>query len=132
MHLMRAMGTTWSWLDVSIGQNSGVGFIQRRGLLKPVGYNPYTCPVPAVSVSVPGYRRVNGYTGTGLRRADQFFLEKTRCTHTRLHPRARTCTHVPAPSYPRTRTRVPVARFLNRYNGLLKRYNSSVNRYNVS
>jgi hypothetical protein len=32
-----------------------------------------------VLVSVLGYRRVNGYTGTGLRRVSHVFLEKTRC-----------------------------------------------------
>jgi hypothetical protein len=46
------------------------------GLLKPAGYNPY--PVPAVPVSVSGYRRVNKY---GFEKGwSHFFLEKTRCT----------------------------------------------------
>jgi hypothetical protein len=85
-----------------------------RGLLKPAGYNPY--PVP---ISVPGYRRVNRYTGTGLKRAAQFFLEKIRCTRTRL-PAA----HVPAPVYPPPVARAPYPR-TRRYNGLLKRYKVS-------
>jgi hypothetical protein len=34
MHLMRAMGTTWSWLDVSIGQNTDAGFIQCHYLVQ--------------------------------------------------------------------------------------------------
>jgi hypothetical protein len=39
----------------------------------------YSCPVVVVSavpVPVPGYRRVNGYTGTDLRRADHLFFWK--------------------------------------------------------
>jgi hypothetical protein len=55
--------------------------------------------------------------GMGLRRAGQFFLEKTRCTRTRL-PAARTRSRTLIPAYPHPRTRVPVARFMNRYNGL--------------
>jgi hypothetical protein len=37
---------------------------------------PYPCPVPTVFVSVLGYRRINGYTGTNLRRADHLYFGK--------------------------------------------------------
>jgi hypothetical protein len=36
----------------------------------------YPCPLPGVSVSMPGYRRVNRYTGTGLRRVGHHFFWK--------------------------------------------------------
>jgi hypothetical protein len=58
----------------------------------------YPPPVPAVPVPVPGYRRVNRYTGTGLRRAGQCFLEKNPLYP---YPYPRPCTRVPA--HPRTR-----------------------------
>jgi hypothetical protein len=61
-----------------------------RGLLKSVGYNP--CSVPAVSVSVFGYRRVNEYTGTGLRRAGHVFFGKNP-----LYPYPFTCRSPPVP-----------------------------------
>jgi hypothetical protein len=73
-----------------------IKLMKHRGLLKPAGYNSYPCT--RARYPCPG---IGGYTGTGLRRPVSFFLEKTRCTRTRL-PAAR-C----------TRTR------------LLKRYNVS-------
>jgi hypothetical protein len=48
----------------------------------------HTCelvPVTRVLLFVPGYRRVNGYTGTNLRRVGHhFFLEKTHYTGSRV------------------------------------------------
>jgi hypothetical protein len=70
----------------------------------------YPRSVPAVSVSVLGYRRVNGYTGTGLRRAGHFFFGKNPLypySFTRV-PAARTRTRAPIPAYPCPCTRVPV------------------------
>jgi hypothetical protein len=56
------------------------------------------CPLPGLSVFVPGYMQVNRYTGTGLRRVSHhFFGKKTRCTRTRI-PAARART--PYPSIP--------------------------------
>jgi hypothetical protein len=58
------------------------------GLLKLVGYNLYSCSLPAVLVSVPGYRRVNEY---GFEKGQSlFFLEKTRCTR---RPYPNLCIH---------------------------------------
>jgi hypothetical protein len=54
----------------------------------------YPCPVPAVFVPVPGYRRVNGYTGMGLRRTGHIFFGKNP-----LYPYP--FTRVPAPVYRR-------------------------------
>jgi hypothetical protein len=75
----------------------------RRVQLVPV----YSCSVPAVSVPVSGYRRVNGYTGMGLRRVGHLFLEKTRYTRTHL-PAA--CVPVPVYLPPRTCTRTRTRR----------------------
>jgi hypothetical protein len=71
----------------------------------------YPYSVPAVFVSVSGYRRVDWYTVRVWEGPISFFLKKTRCTRTRL-PAAR------------ARTR-PYNVFRNRYNGLLKYYNVS-------
>jgi hypothetical protein len=60
-------------------------------LLKPAGYNMYLYTRARYPYPCLGIGR---YTGTGLRRAGHFFLEKTRCTSTRL-PAARARTRVP-------------------------------------
>jgi hypothetical protein len=61
-------------------------------LLKPDGYNP--CPLPGVPVPVPGYRRVNGYTGYGFEKdRSSFFWKKT---HLYPYPfTRRSCTRLP-------------------------------------
>jgi hypothetical protein len=84
-----------------------------------------TCRVQPVPV--PGtrgirtrarYRWVDGYTGMGLRRAGQFFFGKNPLyPYPCPYPRTRTL----VPAYPHPRTRVPVVRFMNRYNDLLNR-----------
>jgi hypothetical protein len=84
---VRAEGASWSEVVVS-------------GLLKSAGYNPYPCtrgPYPCSGIG--------GYTGTGLRRAGQFFLEKSRCT---LPVYLAYLPPVPVPAYPRPCTRVSV------------------------
>jgi hypothetical protein len=87
----------------------------------------YLCPVPTVSVPVPGYRRVDGY---GFEKGRSvFFWEKPVVSVPVYPPPAYPCpcTCRPCP-YPRTRR---YNGLLKRYNGLLKRYNDLVNHYNV-